>query len=319
VRKNHTTAAAIPIVARLPPLTAVRGFEAAARNLSMTRAAAELNVTHSAVTRQVKALEGYLGRPLFKKHGRGVALTLFGERYFRLCHRALFMIAEETRREMEVGRRDIVRVSTAPSFASHWLVPKLVEFYARHPRVIVQVSTSPDFVDLNIREVDVAIRHGVTDGRGLIFKRLFHDELVLVGRADIFGASDRRIAVSQLTRFCHYFDQWDHGIDLWYRAAGYPGLLDVIRCLPCTDANLLIDIVNTGHGLGLVRRSLVAEELRSGRLVQPHAVSVPGRYPTSTVWHKDYPPRDAADKFVTWLTERALRHDLGPTDSRVNV
>jgi DNA-binding transcriptional LysR family regulator len=142
----------------LPPLDLVRGFEAAARRLSFTQAAQELFVTQSAVSRQVQALEEFLGVKLFERRHKALALTEAGQAYFRAAAAALAELRAATQRLRESTRGHVLTVTTTGSFASIWLVPRLGRFRQDHPGIDVRIAATHEMLDLAREGIDVAIR-----------------------------------------------------------------------------------------------------------------------------------------------------------------
>ncbi|HST02614.1 MAG TPA: transcriptional regulator GcvA [Usitatibacter sp.] len=142
----------------LPPLDLLRGFEAAARHLSFTRAAAELFLTQSAVSRQIQALEEFVGVPLFERRHKALALTEAGESYQRSVASALDQVREATRKLRQARHNHVLTVTTTVSFAALWLVPRLARFRKDHPGVDVRITATHEVVDLEREGVDVAIR-----------------------------------------------------------------------------------------------------------------------------------------------------------------
>ena len=142
----------------LPPLDLLRGFEAAARHLSFTRAAAELFLTQSAVSRQIQALESFVGTPLFERRHKALALTDAGQAYYRAVAQALDQVRESTRKLREARQGHVLTVTTTVSFAALWLVPRLARFRKLHPRVDVRVAATGDVLDLEREGIDVAVR-----------------------------------------------------------------------------------------------------------------------------------------------------------------
>src|ERR1700752_3445036 len=142
----------------LPPLDFLRGFDAAARHLSFTRAASELFLTQSAVSRQIQALEAYLGAALFERRHKALALTDAGHAYHRSVAHALNELREATRRLKESRTGHVLTVTTTVSFAALWLVPRLRRFRKEHPSVDVRIPATHEVVDLEREGIDVAIR-----------------------------------------------------------------------------------------------------------------------------------------------------------------
>jgi len=142
----------------LPPLDLLRGFEAAARHLSFTRAAAELFLTQSAVSRQIQALEEFVGLALFERRHKALKLTEAGESYQRAVASALDQVREATRKLREARHGHVLTVTTTVSFAALWLVPRLARLRKVHPGVDVRITATHEVVDLEREGVDVAIR-----------------------------------------------------------------------------------------------------------------------------------------------------------------
>ncbi|WP_038162058.1 LysR family transcriptional regulator, partial [Verrucomicrobium sp. BvORR106] len=131
---------------QLPPLNALRVFEAAARLESFSRAAEVLHVTHGAVSRQIQQLEDWLGRPLFERRHRGVTLTGAGQDYLREVGRAFERIEEATLRQLAQNPRRVLRVNAPATFTLRWLIPRLADFHARHPQLEIRLSSSNEEV-----------------------------------------------------------------------------------------------------------------------------------------------------------------------------
>ena len=142
----------------LPPLDLLRGFESAARHLSFTRAASELFLTQSAVSRQVQALEEFLGVPLFERRHKALALTEAGQSYYRTVASSLDQVREATRKLREARTRNVLNVTTTVSFASLWLVPRLSRFRKEHPDIDVRIAATFEVLDMEREGLDLAIR-----------------------------------------------------------------------------------------------------------------------------------------------------------------
>src|SRR4051812_8105375 len=142
----------------LPPLDLLRGFEAAARNLSFTRAGTELFLTQSAVSRQIQALEEFVRVPLFERRHKALALTDAGQAYYRVVAASLGELREATRKLREARTGHVLTVTTTVSFASTWLVPRLARFRKEHPRTDVRITATHLVVDLERDGIDLAIR-----------------------------------------------------------------------------------------------------------------------------------------------------------------
>src|SRR5437899_5757822 len=163
---------------RLPPLNALRAFEATARHLSVKDAAAELCVTPAAVSQLVKTLELSLGVMLFKRINRGLILTEVGQNYLPAVRNAFRQIAEATGRIAASTETGVLTVSMTPFFATAWLVPRLKAFQDAHPDIDLQVTTTTRLVDFSRDGIDVAIRHGLGRYPGLRSERVLTVEIV---------------------------------------------------------------------------------------------------------------------------------------------
>jgi LysR family glycine cleavage system transcriptional activator len=249
---------------QLPPLLALRFFEATARHLSVKLAAEELCVTPGAASQQLRKLEEYLGCPLFERLPRGLALTTAGREYQTACQEALALIGHATAKLTRTQRHTIV-VSCTPSFATQWLVPKLLGFMQTSPEIDVHVSTTNRLVDLNHEGVDFAIRHGLGRYPGLKVETLVQDDLIPVCSPQLI-APRKSAKLSDITaqRLLHdeHRDDWR----LWFEAQGISNV-DCNAGVVFTDSNAAIEAALAGLGYALVRRALVASEIASGRLL----------------------------------------------------
>ncbi|CAG2150693.1 transcriptional regulator GcvA [Cupriavidus plantarum] len=256
---------------RLPALAALRAFEAAARHESFSRAAAELFVTHGAVSHQIRALEEELGQPLFERRGKRVALTVNGRVYAERVRDALLQIADATR-ALQAGNRDKrLTISTMPSFAARWLTPRIGSFIERHPELDVELLSSNSLVDFGSEEVDIALRMGSGDYPGLYVERLLDDRFFPVCSPDFNGGRlpelPQHMAGMPLLR--GEGDPWKP----WFEAAGldWP---EPRKGLLLQDSSLLLQAAAEGQGIALIRSSLAYNDLLSGRVVRLFDVSI---------------------------------------------
>lgn len=263
------------MVRRLPPLNALKTFEAAARHESFTRAAEELCVTQGAVSQQVKALEAELGFRLFNREHQKLAITESGRQYHAVVRDALDRLAFGTERLVQRQTSGVLTVSTSPDFAAKWLVHRLSRFAESHRGVDLRVSATMHHVDFTKEDVDVAVRHG--DGRwvGLDAVQLSDEEqLFPVCSPRLFARPGRRAKPSNLLKFplLHLDSREDWS--KWLEAAGIPDAK--ARHGPVLNrASMLIDAAVDGQGVALARTSLAAWDLINKRLVRPFAVSLP--------------------------------------------
>ncbi len=257
---------------RLPPLNALKAFEAAARSESFTQAAQELNVTQGAVSHQVKALEATLGIKLFNRERQRLILTEAGRDYLAVVRDALDRIAAGTERLMQRQSSGVLTVSTSPDFAAKWLVYRLGRFAESHPEIDLRVSAAAHKVDFAREDVDVAVRHGDGKWPGLDVVRLCSERLFPVCSPKLVAGRNRITVASDLLKFpLLRLDDWKTWTR-WFAAAGV--VAPVARGLVLNRASMLIDAAVDGQGITLARTALAAWDLINGRLVRPIDVSL---------------------------------------------
>ncbi|MDC7707141.1 LysR substrate-binding domain-containing protein [Vogesella indigofera] len=269
----------------LPPLAALRSFEAVARLGSVSLAAAELNVTHSAVSQQIRLLEDQLGSVLLLREGRGLQPSEDGRLYALQVRVALGELSEATRLVRARPRGDELVIAVLPSFGQHWLLPRLPRFYARHPHYRVTLRASLDIQDLQQGLVDIGIRMGRGGWEGVQQQRLFDDELLAVAAPHFNGGQLPRTAAEVVA--CPVVRTVESWLG-WCSAAGVAE--PAHAALWINDSNLVLAAVQQGLGVALLRRSLVASALQRGELVQLTDIRVPHLSPHWLVW----PQRESA-------------------------
>ncbi len=265
---------------KLPPIPALRAFEAAAQFLSFKAAAAQLHRTPSAISHQIRGLEDDLGIPLFHRDPRGLRLTDEGRDYFRAVHDALDALGEATARARGGPGGGPVTVSLFPSFAVRWLIPRLHAFREAHPDVELELVSSLRQVDFEGGAIDAAIRFGDGDWPGLRCDPLMVEELFPVcapaladGPPPLRRPSD--LAAATLLHNGAHPGEWGG----WLRRAGADP--DAAERGPVLDAsNEVLAAAANGLGVALGRTPLVETDLEAGRLVAPldECVRTPGRY-----------------------------------------
>lgn len=253
---------------QLPPLNALRAFEAAGRHGSFTGAAGELNVTHAAVSRHVRGLERRLGAQLFRTVSRGVELTETGAEYLSRISPALDRIGEAT--EAVSALSGVISISCEPTFAAKWLMPRLGEFQDAHPDIEVRLVSSPKLADLARYECDLAIRF-LREGRSDLPSTPISSSPVYP-----YGAADFPVAERPADLSRHRLLHEDRG-DLWRRwfaDAGAPEAAPPGRTSPLPTL-LAIEGALAGHGVVLASEELVAADVRAGRLKRLSAHGYP--------------------------------------------
>jgi LysR family glycine cleavage system transcriptional activator len=252
---------------RLPPMNALRAFEATARHLSVKSAADELCVTPGAVSQMLKALELHLGVKLFHRVNRGIVLTDAGQGYLPPVRNAFRQIAEASRRVAVSADSGVLTVSVTPFFAAAWLVPRLKAFQDSHPDIDLQVVTGNALADFARDGVDVAVRHGLGRYKGLRSDRVVAVEIVPVAAPTLVRRLGRPTAPADLARWPHVHDEARQGWHLWLAAHGLAEI-GAPRGPAFDDSGLLLQAVLTGQGAGLLPAAMVALEIAAGRLVK---------------------------------------------------
>ncbi|MBI4204570.1 MAG: transcriptional regulator GcvA [Betaproteobacteria bacterium] len=297
----------------LPSLDLLKGFEAAARHLSFTKAGAELFLSQSAVSRQIQQLEEQLGVPLFFRRTRALLLTDAGQRYFRDVGQVLQQLREATARLDAASQGRAVTVTTTVTFASLWLVPRLADFQERHPEIAVHVAADNAIRDLEQERLDVSIRYATRRlaGRGAV--KLFGERVVPVCSPKLLAkrALDRPEDLEHFVLL--HFEDPEHSTpwlswDVWFevmkmkRVAG-KGMLRF------SHYDQLLRAAINGQGVALGRLPLIGGLLKEGTLVTPFRAA---RYSTRSedraYWLVAAPSahaRPEVQTFVQWVREQA--------------
>lgn len=291
---------------RLPPLNALKAFEAAARHESFTRAAEELCVTQGAVSHQVKALEAELGVKLFNRERQRLIITEAGREYLAVVRDALDRIAVGTERLLQRQNSGVLTVSTSPDFAAKWLVHRLGNFVEAHAGIDLRVSATLHHVDFAREEVDLAVRHGDGNWPGLDAVRLSPEHLFAVCSPKILSSRKRLGKPADLLKFplIHMDSRSDW--NSWLQEAGVEGAA-VTHGPVLNRASMVIDAAINGQGIALARTTLAAWDLLNGRLVRPFALSLPL---AKTYWIVCPKATASLPKIVTfrdWLLAEAAR------------
>lgn len=289
---------------RLPPLNALRAFEAAARRLSFTKAAEELCVTQAAVSHQIKGLEEWLGAPLFLRQNRALLLTEAGAAYLPSVKLAFDSLSDATDRLFRRDDSGALTVSTMPSLAAKWLVLRLGRFQERHPDIDVRLQTSSTLVDFTQQDVDVAIRFGVGHWPGLRAERLMSEELFPVCSPALPRREKPLHCPDDLRHYPLLHDDYIINWGMWLEAAGVSGV-DVSRGAVFTDSALMLQAAMMGQGIALARHVLVADDIAAGRLIRLFDVAIPGDFAYYVVAPPHYFQRPKVRVFRDWLFEEA--------------
>ncbi|WP_342643082.1 LysR substrate-binding domain-containing protein [Rhodoligotrophos ferricapiens] len=287
----------------LPPMTALRAFEAVGRTLSFTRAADELGVTQAAVSRQIKSLEQELSVTLVMRGARN-RLTDAGEILFAGLYRAFETIESSVDRITGSGSRDILNVSVAPFFSAHWLTPRLMAFYRQHPGIDLRLHHSYHPADHKREGIEIGINWGAGNWAGVGKEKVLDGSLTAVMSPGLA----RQLAplthpgqlMSQMLLYEFDIAHWK----MWCEAAGIAlqGNADSLRL---NDSHALRRAALDGHGVALFFTALVQEDLAAKRLVQPFPVSIHVGYDYYLNHPEDLELTAKAKIFRRWILAEA--------------
>ncbi len=295
---------------RLPPLNSLRAFEAAARLLSFSKAADELAVTPAAISHQIKGLEDQLGAKVFRRDKQKVTLTEAGALLLPGLRDGFDLIAGAVADVTERDIKGVMTVSSAPSFAAKWLVPRLDRFAERHPEIDVRVSASIALVDFARDDVDVAVRYGSGQYPGLLVERLFPETVVPVCAPALLKGKHKLKVPADLKHHTLLHDDASDGDEtcpdwrMWLKAAGVNGI-DPRFGPRFNQSSLVLEAAILGRGVALAKLRLAENDLASGRLVRPFAVATPVRFAYFVVSPPARAERTKVAAFRAWLKEEA--------------
>jgi LysR family glycine cleavage system transcriptional activator len=298
---------------QLPSLGALRAFEAAARHLSFTRAASDLNVTPAAVSQLVRQLEEQVGNKLFSRTTRSLQLTERGRAAWPHLQDAFDHLHAGARELRSAAGPDMITISVTPSFGSCWLMPRLMEFRAKHPGIAVRLDARDELCDFKRDDVDIAIRQGRGQYAGLKSELLMSDEALVVCSPGSLKERDVRSPLRLLKQRPLLHVDWQMAADAaptWAKWAAYHGIEGVPLAggLRFSIEDLAVRAAISGLGIALITKVFVADDLATGRLVCP----LPATYKMPTAFHHYlvYPApsqekRKRVSLFRNWLMQQA--------------
>lgn len=289
---------------RLPPLNWLRAFDASARHLNFTQAAAELSLTQAAISQQVKGLESQLGVSLFKRLPRGLELTDAGQAYIPVIHESIERMAAATDELFGQGRKRPITVRVNLVFFTTWLAPRLKKFRVGHPGISLQFSSNI-WRDERSTEADMEVRYGKGNWAGLRSVQLTYDELFPVCSPMLLNgipppATPNDLDADDLLHVIGYEEGWGY----WLSKTGFPHV-DASQGMQFDTLISALEMASHGHGLALGRTSLVTEMLNDGRLLAPFEQ----RISASEAFHLTCPTNrylsTHAQAFWEWLAAEA--------------
>jgi LysR family glycine cleavage system transcriptional activator len=309
---------------KMPPLNALRAFEAAARHLSLTRAAQELNVSPGAVSHQIRALEALLGIELFERRVRAIALTPAARMLYPGVQSGFLQIQEAVASLRHVANERVLVVSTPPGLTAKWLAARLYRFASGHPDVEVRISSSPANANFTTDGVDVAVRNLAVrpdDDGGLLVEPLVEMSLVPVCSPRLHERHGSPRTAEALARMPLIHDDsyvnrarmptWSD----WFDAAGLPSI-DIGRGLRFNSADHALEAAGEGGGVLLAHDLLAYDDLRTGRLIIPVAqpMSSGRAYYVVCPRHRSTVPQVRA--FRDWIKQEVAAIDWAPIHGR---
>ncbi|WP_271407553.1 transcriptional regulator GcvA [Pseudomonas sp. Q1-7] len=294
---------------RLPPLNAVRAFEAVARHLSITLAADELNVTPGAVSRQIRTLEDYMEQPLFTRGHRQITLTPAGEQYFKAVARIIEDLRGATRKLKRPTKRRQIKVRAYTTFAMQWLIPRLASFHQENPKIEVLLTASLDPVDFHKEDLDAAIRLGAGDWPNCNCYALSDNVLAPVCSPALLELGPGLHEPADVAEYTMLHsiarpDDWSH----WLQAAGIGSAVDARAGMTYQSSSMAYAAAAGGQGIAIAQLFLVEKELREGTLVRPFPQTVDmGAYTYYLLTPKHRAESEDMGTFRQWLLEQARR------------
>ena len=288
---------------RLPPLNALRAFEAAARHLSFTRAAEELFVTQAAVSHQIKALEEFLGMKLFLRKNRTLLLTEEGQSYFFEIKDIFVSLQDATNRLLAMGAKGSITIALPPSFAVQWLVPKLSDFAEMQPDIDVRIKAVDSGDGFLTDDVDLAVFYGKGRWRGLVAEKLYTEYLVPVCSPGVLMGVK---PLEQLDDLRQHMLLHDTSREFWkqfirrYNVLG----LNVNHGAIFSHTMLALQAAALGQGIALVDQTLARPDIAMGRLVRPFEERLETKHSYYIVCRESQAELGRIQAFKNWVMDQ---------------
>jgi LysR family glycine cleavage system transcriptional activator len=291
----------------LPPLTALRSFEAAARHESFKHAAEELHVTSAAVSHQIKLLEDTLGLSLFRRRGRAVQPTEAARLFAKKLGRAFDSIEAAADDLLGNPMRGTLRIAMTPFYGNRILLPRLWRFHAAYPEIIIEPQMSASGSNFGRSDLDGGLRHGTGDWPGLTAIELHRDELVPVAAPSVVANRSLPLDTAEIARMkLGYIEGQKEDWSTWFGSVGYDGPPpgDMVAH---GSRGRVVDLAFSGHGVALADSRLIAADVAAGHLVRVHETPVQ----TGKGMWLVYPDTDFPDPrllaFGEWFKNEVLK------------
>ena len=299
--------------APLPSLNGLRAFEAAARHMSFTRAAAELSVTQTAISHQIRRLEEQLGTTLFVRRNRALSLTREARDYLPAVRAAFDDLRQATARLRRPERDGVLTVSTTASLATKWLVPRMAGFQDTHPDIEVRLTTSSHLVDFRREQIDMAVRYGSGRYPALEVQRLMSETVIPVASPTLLAENplDGPQDLAHHTLLHDGSPSADESCPdwaMWLAARGVRGI-DGTRGPRFNQSSLVIEAAVGGRGVALAKRTLAQADLEAGRLVAPLQIATEVDFAYYLVHPKAKGRLPQVKAFAGWVGAEAEAHE----------
>lgn len=293
---------------KFPSLNALRAFESAGRHLNFSKAADELNVTPGAISQQIRILEEFLGTSLFRRRNRMIVLTDEGQVCLPLVSEGFARLTEAVVAVEKFRRNEPLTITSAPTFISKWLIPRLDKFKAKHPEIDVRIDASSRLVDFVNEDIDVGIRFGDGDYSDLDSVYLFSFELIPVCSPKLIEKNPL-CKLSDIGNYTLLHSQYDDDPSwpdwsMWLATAGITDL-DTSHGIYFHQSDMLLDAAIEGQGIGLVGEVLAANDIADGRLVQPFETRLPVRLCYHLVSSHQKARSAKVSAFKEWILEES--------------
>ena len=285
---------------KLPPLTALPAFDAAARHLSFTNAAAELNQTHGAISRAIRNIEDRLGVQLFERRTRSVKLTPAGAIYAAEIGAALDRIGAATLVATAARSANVLTVSTSDGFAGRWLVPRLYRFHRDNRTIDVRLATSGVLADFIRDGIDIAIRYGAGGYEGVVSELLTEEDVSPVCSPELMKGEHPLRSPSDLRHHTLIHDNFRIDWATWLEHAGVDGI-NPSSGVKFDSATYAVEAAVHGEGVLLGRSALVSADLAAGRLMRPFDLSLKSRSKYYVVYPEGALRQKKVKAFRDWI------------------
>ena len=295
---------------RLPPLNSLKAFESAARHLSFSQAADELHVTPGAISQQIRTLEESLETKLFKRRNRTIVLTEAGQICLPLLSEGFARLSEAIEAVHKSKDDGPLVISSAPSFISKWLIPRLCQFHALHPEIDVRIDASTRLVDFVYEDIDVGIRFGNGSYAELDSNYLFSFDLIPVCSPELVsqGKGLKKLSDIQFHTLLHaQYSDIDPGWpdwEMWLKTAGVEEV-NPNHGIYFNQSEMIMEAALEGQGIALVSSVMADGDIKAGRLVQPFETRLPVRLCYHLVTSKQKAQSQKVIAFRDWILEES--------------